>query len=341
LVPVSYTNPVYGEYFADPFVWRHEGEYYAIGTGAPEAAGSLEGAGPTRIFPLLKSSDLISWRPLGRALVRPAAELGDSYWAPEVVRAGRTWFLYYSVGFGDTRHQLRVATSDEPSGPYRDSGVALTDLSDCPFAIDPHPFRDDDGRWYLFHARDFLTTRDESGREVRPGTALVVHALETMTRLCSRGTTVLRASHDWQRFLAQRTMYGRIFDWHTLEGPFVQKRAGRYYCFFSGGRWESADYGVDFAVASDIRGPWSDAGGENGPRVLRSVPGRVPGPGHNSIITGPDGVTEFIVYHAWDPEFRSRRLCIDELAWTTQGPVCRGPTWTEQRLCPAASRHAR
>src|SRR5690606_28025997 len=131
--------------------------------------------------------------------------------------------LYYSVGFGDARHQLRVAIAARPEGPYRDA-AALTDVDTCPFAIDPHPFRDADGSWWLFHARDFL---DADGG-VRAGTALVVQPLATMTRLTPGvPLTVLRARHDWQRFLADREMYGRRFDWHTLEGPCVCHRNGR------------------------------------------------------------------------------------------------------------------
>jgi hypothetical protein len=38
----TYTNPVYKGYFADPFVWQHEGVYYAIGTGAAEAEGTVD-----------------------------------------------------------------------------------------------------------------------------------------------------------------------------------------------------------------------------------------------------------------------------------------------------------
>jgi len=38
----TYTNPVYKGYFADPFVWEHQGVYYAIGTGAKEAQGQVD-----------------------------------------------------------------------------------------------------------------------------------------------------------------------------------------------------------------------------------------------------------------------------------------------------------
>ena len=30
---LTYRNPVYPHYFADPFVWKHGGEYFAVGTG--------------------------------------------------------------------------------------------------------------------------------------------------------------------------------------------------------------------------------------------------------------------------------------------------------------------
>ena len=321
---VTYENPVHPSYFADPFVFRHEETYWAIGTGAPEAAGTVETATGPSIFPLLRSRDLTTWTEDAKALVRPDAALGDTFWAPEIaVHEGR-FYLYYSVGFDDKLHHLRVATSDAPEGPYVDAGVALTDVRNCAFAIDPHPFRDRDGRFYLFHARDFLDTDDPTS--VRAGTALVVCEMETMTRLSERVTTVLRARFDWQRFRADREMYGRRFDWHTLEGPCVLERDGVYYCLYSGGAWHGADYGVDFAVASAVLGPYSDAGGEHGPRVLRSAPGHLLGPGHNSLVPGLDGATPVLAYHAWDPGYVARRLCVDPLVWTSDGPGFSGPS---------------
>jgi beta-xylosidase len=322
---LQYENPVYGEYFADPFVWRHDGEYWAVGTGANLQAPSAQG-GPS-VFEVLRSHDFVTWRPAGKALVPPTPALGDTFWAPEVAFHGGTFYLYYSVGHGDRHHQLRVATSRTPGGPYRDSGVSLLSPAACPFAIDPHPFRDDDGRWYLFYARDFLD--QEAG--ARPGTALVVQELEDMTRL-GASAVVVRARHDWQRFLADREMYGARFDWHTLEGPAVCKRDGKYYCFYSGGRWETSSYGVDYAVSDRVLGPYVDGAVSDGPRVLRSVPGRALGPGHNSLVVGPDDVTPFFAYHAWDGGFQARRMCLDRLVWGPDGPRCQGPTWTAQRL---------
>jgi len=313
-----HTNPVYPGYFADPFVWKSGGSYFAIGTGESEARGHPLG----KIFPMLQSSDFFQWHFVGGALAPPDSALGSNFWAPEIAHENDTFYLYYSVGHGDKNHQLRVATSDVPQGPYHDVGTPLLDPETCAFAIDPHPFRDDDGQWYLFYARDFL----DCSANARSGTGLMVAKMHSMLELENEGTPVLRARSDWQRFEEHRLMYDRFWDWHTLEGPFAIKHQQRYFCFFSGGRWENETYGVDYGVANCVTGPYSDAGNESGPRVLRTVPGTVIGPGHNSIVTGPDGETEYIVYHAWDKDRKARRMFINKLNWTLEGPRCAG-TW--------------
>jgi beta-xylosidase len=306
-------KPVYENYFADPYVWRHGDEFFAIGTGEREASGD-----PSElVFPVLRSNDFEHWEFASRAMLRPQHNLGTNFWAPEVVFSEGKFYLYYSVGFADAKHQLRVATSPTPLGPFQDLGVALIDPSCCSFAIDAHAFRDDDGSWYLFYARDFLDTDNDA----RPGTALSVVRMKTMTELAGEHRTVLRATRDWQRFQADRPIYGGSFDWHTLEGPFVVKRRGRYFCFYSAGRWENDTYGVDFAVADHPLGPWKSEGNESGARVLRTIPGELIGPGHNSIMTTADG-QDWIVYHAWDAKMTGRRMFIDPLVWTDDGPRC-------------------
>lgn len=327
----TYINPVYPDYFADPFAWRSGDEYYAVGTGKNEADGKLRSVDLPDVFPLLRSPDLVAWRACGYALIRPAASLGDTFWAPEIAHEDGQWWLYYSVGHADRMHQLRVASSSDPLGPYVDC-AALTDPEECPFAIDPHPFRDVDGRWYLFHARDFLDPLDAKGHPARVGTALVVSALSSMTELSRDAHTIARARCDWQRFAANRSIYGRVFDWHTLEGPCVMHREGRYYCFYSGGCWETDTYGVDYVIADRVLGPYCDSSVETGPRVLRTVPGKVLGPGHCSIVTGPDERTSYLVYHAWGSDMSARRMCIDPLTFSRDGPRSPGPTWSEQQL---------
>jgi beta-xylosidase len=311
----SYTNPVYAGYLADPFVLRTTAGgapgYVALGTGS-----IVDG----RAFEVVVSPDLVHWERVGGALEVTDPSLGTDYWAPEVAERDGRWWMYYSVGFGDRDHQMRVAVADSPVGPYRDRGLRLA--AGERFAIDPHPFRDVDGTWYLYYARDVLEGD-------RVGTMLAVDVLDAPDRLRGEPRTVLRPSGDWQLFQRGRSMYGAVHDWHTLEGPFVLRRAGRYHLLYSGGSWEGPGYGVAVASADSPLGPWTEPA--DAPRLLASVPGHVVGPGHCSVVEGPTG-GDVLVYHAWDVDLTARRMCIDPLEWTAQGPVLHGPTWQPATL---------
>lgn len=310
----TYTNPVYDGYFADPFVLKVGGEWWAYGTGPRAADG--------RRFPVLHSTDFVTWKPMGGAL-NPLPDM-TAYWAPEVAARDGKFYLYYSAsgGTGDEAHRLRVAVADNPAGPFVDSGNLL--LPDEGFTIDAHPFCDPaDGRWHLFFAKDFF---DE-----RVGTAVAAVPLaDDMTTIAGEPVTILRASHDWQIHARDRTIYGKSWDaWHTVEGPFVLFHDRRYWLLYSGGAWTGPDYGVGVAVSDHVLGPYVEP--EHGPVVLRGIEGYVPGPGHNSVAPGPDG-RPFVVYHAWDLAHTKRRLCLDPLLWTPDGPRCAGPTWTPQTI---------
>jgi beta-xylosidase len=302
---LRYRNPVYRGSFADPFALRTGDGYVAYGTGR------IVGG---RAFEVLRSDDLVHWTSAGGALEPPAGLEATDYWAPEVAEAEGRFFMYYSCGVGDKGHRIRVAVADAPEGPFRDQGVVLT--PDERFAIDPHPFRDADGQWCLFYAHDVLEGE-------RIGTTVAVDRMLDMTRLEGRPRTLLHASDDWQLFRRDREMYGRVADWHTLEGPFVVARDGRYFLLYSGGAWEEPSYGVSYAVADAPLGPYREP--VTGPVVLQTVPGVVLGPGHNSVVTGPDGA-DWLVYHAWDAARTARRMCIDPLRWGPEGPERSGPS---------------
>src|SRR6266568_2752824 len=118
-----HANPVYADYFADPFVWKARDAYYAIGTGQEEADGCA--ASTRSVFPVLQSADFYCWEYVGKALIRPDTALGGNFWAPAVAVSEGHFYLYYSVGHGDKNHQLRVAVAEYPQGPYSDTGSAL------------------------------------------------------------------------------------------------------------------------------------------------------------------------------------------------------------------------
>jgi GH43 family beta-xylosidase len=309
-------NPVWPGYFADPFVLRHQGVYYAYGTGEPLGPGHASPA-PTA-FDILRSRDLARWEHVGAALSVPPGEVGHAFWAPEVAEHGDRFFLYYSSAPADQDelHRIRVAVADSPLGPFQPGHEVLP--IDTGFSIDAHPFRDPrDGRWYLFFAQDFFDARAGTGLAVVPLSPDMRHA-------AAAPRPVLRANADWQIYARNRFHYGRSWDaWHTVEGPCVVYHEQRYYCFYSGGNWQTADYGVSYAWADHPLGPWTHTP-RTGPVVLRQTP-RIRGPGHNSYTVAPDG-TELLVYHAWDTAHTGRRMFLDRLVWTAEGPRCLGPT---------------
>ena len=319
--PLRLSNPVAEGYFADPFVLRADGAWYAYGTGRDD--GGPDRA-PGFAFEVRRSEDFVTWRAVGHALrtpelPRPSDRAAHrTWWAPEVHAWDGRLYLYYSTGIEDRDHQIRVATAEAPEGPFEDLGVVLTPHER--FAIDPHPFVDEDGGAYLFYARDLLEGD-------RVGTSIAADRLLSPAELSGLGVPVLPPSADWQLYQRGRRMYGSVYDWHTLEGPFVRKRHGRYWLLYSGGAWTGDTYAVSWAVADRPLGPWVHAGPDV-PPLLRTVSGLV-GPGHCSVVEGPDG-GDWLAYHAWDPGLTARRMCLDRIEWSPDGPRTPGPTTRAQ-----------
>jgi Predicted beta-xylosidase len=297
-------GPVHERPLADPFVVV-AGDYLAVGTEDPPPA-----EGP--VFPLLVSPDLRSWRDTGRVLERPDPGLGDAFWAPELAEADGRWWLYYSVGHGIRDHHVRVAVADAATGPYRDTGAVLTPGER--FAIDGHPFRDHDGRWYLYFARDVLDAE-------RPGTHIAVVPLAAPDRPDGEPVPVLAPYADWQLYARDREMYGARYDWHTLEGPAVVRRHGRYWMTFSGGAWTGDGYAVSWAVADHPLGPWTPA--PSGTPALLETGSGLLGPGHNSLVESADG--DLIFFHSWDADLTTRRMHVRRIAFDPDGPRVRAP----------------
>jgi GH43 family beta-xylosidase len=306
-----YQNPVYRGSCPDPFVLKFCGEYWCYSTGfAPDG----------RVFEVLHSKDLIHWQSFGGAMEAIAGNQPE-YWAPEVTYSNGRFYLYYSVGDG-IQMKLRVAIAADPQGPFQDSGRILCDED---FAIDPHVFVDDDGTRYLFYAKDFLS-------HSHIGTGTVLDKMLDEFTLDGHPRPVTLPRFDWQVFDQNRVDKGGVC-WHTIEGPFVMKHKGLYYQMFSGGNWKNISYGVSYAFTDSIhlQQEWTQlVHDRNLPLVLSTIPGEVIGPGHNSVVRGPDNRQLYCVYHRWAVDGSFRLLSLDRLEWIGERLAVLGPSTTLQ-----------
>lgn len=308
---LSFTNPVYNQSFPDPYVLKFKGGYFAYCTGQWNDG---------RIFGILHSKDLVNWEEVGGAM-DPLPDWPPFYWAPEITYSNGKFYLYYSVG-NETLMHIRVAVSNRPDGGFIDSGVRLTDGD---FAIDAHIFTNDDGSKYLFYATDFLD-------HTHIGTGIVVDKMTDWFTLEGRPRPVTRAKYDWQVYDPNRKEKGGV-RWHTVEGPFILKRKKLYYEMFSGGNWQNPSYGVSFAVTNDINTDeeWRQfSDGDSTLPILRTINEKVIGPGHNSVIRGPNNRELYCVYHLW--AVNGRVLGIDRMDFAADRLFVNGATHSPQAL---------
>jgi len=309
--PETYLNPVYPHSFPDPFVLKFRGEYFAYCTGDADDGN---------LFGILHSEDLVNWVYIGSAM-EPLASRPPFYWAPEIVYDNGKFYLYYSAG-NEILMEIRVAVSDRPDGAFVDAGVRLTREE---FAIDAHVFIDDDGSRYLFYATDFL-------EHSHIGTGTVVDRLIDWKTLAGTPRPVSRAKYDWQVYDPARKEKGGV-RWHTVEGPTVLKRKGEYFEMFSGGNWQNMSYGVSFAVTDSMKSTdeWLQfSDGEKILPIVQTIPDQVIGPGHNSVVRGPNNRELYCVYHRWTEA--GRVLAIDRMDFAGDRIFVAGPTTTAQPL---------
>lgn len=108
----GYTNPVRDSNgdmvrVADPFVYRHGGVYYLIGTTRQHNG-----------FDCYTSPDLVHWTFAGAAYTKPDGHYGTgSFWAPEVKYYNGKFYLTYSAYNPANRKLLSsLAVSDRARG---------------------------------------------------------------------------------------------------------------------------------------------------------------------------------------------------------------------------------
>lgn len=301
----TYTNPVLRADFPDPFVLLDNGTYYAYATN-----------GSGKNIQLARSTDLVTWEVLSDAM--PAtpkwAKFGGSLiWAPEVMKIGSTYVMYYVArDKASDRQCVGVATANSPEGKFADkSDKALVCQSDLGGTIDPDPFRDGD-KLYLYYKNDGNCCgmhTDLWAQELSPdGLSLV-----------GEPSKLIENTEPWE---------GSV-----VEAPTMWKHDDKYYLFFSANNYAGFEYAVGYATCDTPTGPCQQA--QENP-ILSSRMNKQPlvvGPGHQCLVQVGDQT--WIVYHVWNVNSNGMRgsnryMYIDRLDWKNGKPVVEGPTTDPQ-----------
>lgn len=285
--------PVLKQDFPDAFVLRHGAEFIAYATN--------NGAN----VPIATSPDLVHWaiagdpaRPEKRldALPELGAWAKEGFtWAPEVLELSGKYLLYYTAsGRRENAQCVGVAVASDPHGPFRDNSAApLICQTALGGTIDASPFRNADGKLYLYfkndgnriHARTSLWGAPLSG----DGLAVTAQPVE-----------LLKDDQRWEQ--------------RVVEAPTMVRSPAGYELFYSGGffGWNPEEgglspYAMGYASCAAPLGPCK-ASAEN--PILHSFQDReagcLSGPGHQSIFQV--GSRSFISFHAWQASSGCRKV---------------------------------
>jgi xylan 1,4-beta-xylosidase len=255
-------------FFADPTIIVYGGKYYLTGT---------KGGGGAPGFAILESKDLKNWT-LSNGSSGPECMIlnkGDQtfgtggFWAPQIFRAGQMYYLAYTAN-----EQNVLAESSSLLGPYRQKEISPIDGSAK--NIDSFVFKDDDGKYYLYHVRFnngnyiWVAEFDLKTGKINP---------ETLTK-CFNQTESWEATSNFESA-------------PIMEGPTVVKIKDKYYLFYSANHFKNIDYATGYATSDSPLGPWVKY--EGNPILHRSIIGEN-GSGHGDLFEGLDGQL-YYVYH--------------------------------------------
>lgn len=315
-IPATYANPVWEPVLADPSIIRGEDNmFYAFGTQDNALWGDYYGV---RYIPILSSPNLVDWT-YADAVFKPATlptwnpTSGAGLWAPDIVKIGESYLLYYSLSaWGDPNPGIGVALASDPVGPWVDQGK-LFDSNEIGVvnSIDPAVFVDEDDRVYMIwgsFAGIYAVELTSDGLALKDGTPAL-----------AKENKILLAGVD-----------NRRWESGNYEGAYLVKTGNWYYLYLSTGSCCSgldSTYEVRVARSESVLGPYYDKAGnlmtsrQNiGTAVVRGNNEFV-GVGHNSVIMDDAG-NEWLVYHGFDKtksatygNTNRRTLLIDKLIY--------------------------
>lgn len=275
---VSYANPVIAGNYPDPSVIRVGPDYWATATSS--------GWAPQ--FPILHSRDLVNWEVVGSVFQKRPAWSNGNYWAPEITRYRGRYYVYYVGRKKDGPRCVAVATAKQPTGPYTDHGPLICQER---ASIDPMAVTDESGWPYLVwkEANPNQPTRIWAQRLTINGLGLIGERIE-----------LLHSDAAWET--------------QVVEGPYILRRDGWFYMFYSGNDCCSpqCNYALGVARSPYLLGPWE----KNPTNPILKGNETWKCPGHGSIVSDTQG-RDHLLYHAYkrDAMYVGRQAMLDEVKW--------------------------
>jgi GH43 family beta-xylosidase len=221
-------------------------------------------------------------------------------WAAEFHRVGERWYLYYTASDGnDRQHRIYALESagDDPIGPY----VFKAQMTDF-WAIDPGLLQLPDGRLY------FLWTGFHENSN-----ALFIAPMANPWTICDPRVLLSAPTLEWERH-----------GFPVNEAPVVLQRHGRIFLVYSACDTGTPDYCLGMLTADANANLLDTAAWRKSPQPVfsRNDGEGVFAPGHNGFFTSPDGVEDWIVYHArTSPEYSyaGRITRAQPFGWSADG----------------------
>ena len=235
----------------------------------------------------------------------------SNFWAPEIHRVGSGWVAYFSAKHTDGTLAVGAASASSPLGPFVDRGQPLVHKSGMG-TIDASEATDGNGKPYLLWKDDGNASGKPTPIWAQPLAADGMSLLGTPTELITN-------DQSWEGAL--------------VEGPFLVRRGGKYWLFYSGNAYYDGRYAVGVARADSLLGPYTKA---PGPIVVSDA--AWVGPGHCSVVDVP-GAGDWLVYHAWQAGHVNgpgdgRLVLVDAIDWSGAWPSVPGAPSTRSRPLP-------
>lgn len=284
----SISNPVLPGDRPDPTVMKVGDTYWASATSNEWAP----------LFPIFKSDDLQQWQLVSYVFPDGAPSWAEkNFWAPELAydEEQQKVYAYYTARDAETgRLSVAVASADQPSGPYTDHGVLVSQEAG---SIDAYEVRDKDGTLYLLWKED-----GNSRGEPTPMWAQQIS--EDRTRLMGEKHELFRNTEQWEQFL--------------VEGISVFRENDYFYATYSAGSCcdVQCNYKTGVARARNLLGPWEKY--EGNPVLTDNSDWKCLG--HGSVVR--KGGELYFLYHAYSREgsvYVGREAVLERIRWTDDG----------------------